>query len=302
MEVVGLLSLLVELQAGMAAGPERKTPTMGPVSSQSPIIDEVFALASSISDITRTVLNVHSTIDPTIVRMPAHVRRHRHPLLQQVTTTVQLLRFSNYLSGLNLAKQIDYSALRVVMRWINKALENAPSGFESVIVLAEKLNSFVRLSSGWGFYDIWNAFLAVTPPNDGKSLEVLEKVSSVTGNTGKRMCFVRGMGCRLHCSDIRRQVFHFSALCTLPTVLSDREVWIIKDLGEKFKKVCFTDPFSYWILKSRSAPSCFSSFPTSHLPYFFVLACSATRTSNSGLHWKLGTLKSLSVRVRVVST
>lgn len=101
--------------------------------------------------------------------------------------TVQLLRFSNYLSGFILGKQIDYSALQVVVRWINEALKTAPSGFESIAVQAEKLDSLVRLSSGWSFYDIWNAFLTdVTPPTDGQPLEIAEKVSLFSGSAGKR--------------------------------------------------------------------------------------------------------------------
>ena len=93
---------------------------------------------------------------------------------------------SKYLSGFILDYQIDYSALQVVVRWINEALKAAPPVFENIVILAEKLDGFVRLSSGWGFYDIWNAFLTdVTPPTDDQPLEILEKVSSIAGNTGK---------------------------------------------------------------------------------------------------------------------
>ena len=104
-----------------------------------------------------------------------------------MTTAVQLLRFSNYLSRFILGKQIDYSALQVVVRWINEALETAPSGFESIFTQAKKLDSLVRLSSGWGFYDIWNAFYTdVSPSNDGQPLEILAKVSSLSENAGKK--------------------------------------------------------------------------------------------------------------------
>jgi len=114
-----------------------------------------------------------------------------------VTVAIQLLRFSKYLSGFVLGKQIDYSALQVVVRWINEALDTAPPGFESIVVQAKKLDGFVRLSSGWGFYDIWNNFLTdVTPPNDGKPLEILEKVSSFGGNAGKRIFLGIHIGCR----------------------------------------------------------------------------------------------------------
>lgn len=96
-----------------------------------------------------------------------------------MTAAVQLLRFSNYLSGFILDKQIDYSALQVVIRWINELLDAAPPNLESIVVQARKLDSLVRLSSGWGFYDIWNGFLTdVTPPTGGYSLEILGKVSS----------------------------------------------------------------------------------------------------------------------------
>lgn len=105
-----------------------------------------------------------------------------------MTAAIQLLRFSKYLSGFVLGKQIDYSALQVVVRWINEALGTAPPGFESIIVQAKKLDSLIRLSSGWGFYDIWNTFLSdVTLLNDGQPLEILEKVSSFSGNAGKRI-------------------------------------------------------------------------------------------------------------------
>lgn len=110
-------------------------------------------------------------------------------------TAVQLLRFSNYLSGFVPGKRIDYSALQVVVKWINEALKTAPSGFEIVVAQAEKLDSLVRLSSGWGFYDIWNAFLTdVTPSTDGQPLEILEKVSLFSGNARKTK--IRGMHTR----------------------------------------------------------------------------------------------------------
>ena len=103
-------------------------------------------------------------------------------------TAVRLLRFSNYLSGFVLGKDIDYSALQVVVRWINEALKTAPSGFESIVPQAEKLDSLIRLSSGWGFYDIWNAFLAdATPSADGQPLEMLKKVCSFSGNAGEKI-------------------------------------------------------------------------------------------------------------------
>lgn len=73
-----------------------------------------------------------------------------------------------------------------MVRWINETLKTAPSGFESIVVQTEKLDILVRLSSGWGFYDIWNAFLTdATPSTDGQPLEILKKVSSFGGNTGK---------------------------------------------------------------------------------------------------------------------
>ena len=75
-----------------------------------------------------------------------------------------------------------------MVRWINEALETPPPGFERIVILAKKLDSFVRLSSGRGFYDIWNAFLTdVTPPTPNQPLEILEKVSSIGGNAGKEM-------------------------------------------------------------------------------------------------------------------
>ena len=72
------------------------------------------------------------------------------------------------------------------MRWINEALKAAPPGFENIATSAEELDNFVRLSSGWAFYDIWNAFLADgIPPTDIQPLEILEKISSIPGNAGK---------------------------------------------------------------------------------------------------------------------
>ena len=113
-----------------------------------------------------------------------------------MTAAVQLLRLSKYLSSFVLGKQIDYSALQVVVRWIDEALDTAPPAFESIVVQAKKLASFVRLSSGWGFYDIWNTFLTdVTPPNDGKPLEILEKISSFSGNPGKSIFLRIHIGC-----------------------------------------------------------------------------------------------------------
>jgi hypothetical protein len=104
-----------------------------------------------------------------------------------VTIAVQLLRFSKYLSGFVLGKEVDYSALRVVIRWINEVLATGPQVFETVTIQAKKLEGLVHLSSGWGFYDIWNAFLTDVAPTDARLLEMLPMVTSFGGNTGKKL-------------------------------------------------------------------------------------------------------------------
>lgn len=104
-----------------------------------------------------------------------------------MTIAVQLLRFSKYLSGFVLGKEIDYSALRVVVSWINEVLGTVPQDFETVAVQAKKLEGLVYLSSGWGFYDIWNAFLIDVAPTDARPLEVLRGATSFSGNTGKKL-------------------------------------------------------------------------------------------------------------------
>lgn len=155
-----------------------------------------------------------------------------------MATAFRLLRLSNYLSGFVLGNRIDYSALQVVVRWINEVLKAAPPGFEDIALFVEKLDGFVRLSSGWGFYDIWNAFLTnVTPPTDVEPLEVLGKVSSFTA--GKEIFLDIQIRHCLSCSDLRSQAFQFAALCTLPAVLSNREIEIVRDLKKKFQQVCF---------------------------------------------------------------
>lgn len=158
-----------------------------------------------------------------------------------MTTGVQFLRFSSCLSRFVIGKQIDYSALQVVVGWIDETLKAAPSGFESIIAQAEKLGDLVRLSSGWSFYGIWNAFLTdLTPSNDGRPLEILESVSSHNGNAGKRAFPEIHVGRCQPCLDLRNQAFQFTALCTLPTVLSRDEVKVVQDLKEKFRKVRWT--------------------------------------------------------------
>ena len=121
---------------------------------------------------------------------------------------------------------------------MNEALKAAPPGFEGIVILAEKLDGFVRLSSGWGFYDIWNTFLTdVTPSTDVQRLEILEKVSSITGNTSKETFLEIWIGHCSHFLDLRSQAFQFAALCTLPAVSSGCEVKIVQDLKEKFQQV-----------------------------------------------------------------
>ncbi|KAF9651347.1 P-loop containing nucleoside triphosphate hydrolase protein [Thelephora ganbajun] len=201
-QAIGLLNLLVELRVWTITAPKRDVPATA--FSQSTITDEVLALVSSVSKAVGDVLDIQSTVDPIVV-----------------TTAVQLLRFSKYLSGFIVGKQIDHSALQVVVGWINEALKTAPSGFEGIAIQAEKLDSIVRLSSGCGFYDIWNAFLTdVTQPTDSQPLEILGQVASISGNT-----------------NLRSQAFQFAALCTLPVILSDHEVKVVQDLREKFQKL-----------------------------------------------------------------
>ena len=195
--------------------------------------------------IATAILDAQSTVDSITVRTPIQINHYPHPSLYQVTTGVQFLRFSSYLSGFVLGKQIDYSALQVVVGWINEALKAAPSGFESIIAQGKKLDGLVRSSSGWGFYDIWNAFLTdVTPPSDGRPLEMLERVSSHNGAAGKGTFLEIHVGHCQPCLDLRNQAFQFAALCTLPAVLSRDEVKVVQDLKEKFQKVRWTQ-FSY---------------------------------------------------------
>ena len=112
-----------------------------------------------------------------------------------MTIAVQLLRFSKYLSAFVLGKEIDYSALQVVIKWINEVLDTAPQDFETVTVQAKKLEGLVYLSSGWGFYDIWNAFLTDVAPTDALPLDVLRRVTPSSGNTGKKASPGKYSGC-----------------------------------------------------------------------------------------------------------
>jgi len=80
-QVIGLLSLLVELQAGSVTAPERDIPATASGSSQSHITDEVLALVDSVPKMAGKILNVQSIIDPTAVRTPTLIHYHLHPRL-----------------------------------------------------------------------------------------------------------------------------------------------------------------------------------------------------------------------------
>ena len=67
-QVIGLLSLLVELQAGKITTPEKDVPATTSGSSSSHVVDEVLALVNGVSSIAGAIFDVRSTIDPTIVR------------------------------------------------------------------------------------------------------------------------------------------------------------------------------------------------------------------------------------------
>lgn len=176
-------------------------------------------------------------IQTPCVPLPFH--HYHHPPPYQIATAAQLLRFSNYLSGFIPYEQVDYSALRVVVGWIQDALKIAPFGFEGIVALVERLGSLVRLSSGRGFYDIWTTFLTdVTPSTNGQSLEILGGASLIGRNAGKETFFCMHTEHYLHSSDLRGQALQFAALCTLPAALSDHEVGIVRDLKGKFQKVC----------------------------------------------------------------
>ena len=232
------MNLLVELQTERMTAPGKDASTTPSASSPSHIADEVLVLVNSVSKGARAVFDVQSTDNTIAVRILVPICSNLHRLLDQVITAVDLLRFSNYLSKFIIGKQIDYSALQVVVRWINGALAATPSGFESIMIQAQKVDGLVRLSSGWGFYDIWNAFLTdVIPQTDDQPLEMLEKVSSFSGNSGKKL-FLRIQDTTDSALDLRSQAFQFAALCTLPAVLSHDEAKIVQDLGEKFRKVC----------------------------------------------------------------
>jgi len=231
----------MELQAWKNTAPRRDGSAATSASSSPGIADEVLALVNAAPTMAGVIFDGQSIVDPIPVRTPIQINHYPHPSFYQVTTGVKFLRFSNYLSRFVLGKQIDYSALQVVVGWINEILKGAPPGFESIIAQAEKLDGLVRLSSGWGFYDIWKAFLTdATPPCDGRPLEILESVSSHNENAGKRTLPEMHLG---HCQPylgLRNQAFQLAALCTLPTVLSRDEAKVVQDLEEKFQKVCWT--------------------------------------------------------------
>lgn len=175
------------------------------------------------------------------------------------------------------------------MRWIKEALKAAPPGFENIVISAEKLDSFVRLSSGWAFYDIWNTFLTDwIPPTDTQPLEILEKISSIPENAGKETYLETWMGDCSRCLDLRSQALQFAALCTLPAVLSGGEVKIAQDLKEKFQKVCFTNIRPCLTLKCRPVPTFLSLSLLSYGLYLVVLVCSVKSPSGSGVHQGLG--------------
>lgn len=117
-------------------------------------------------------------------------------------------------------------------------LKAAPPGFEHIAILAEKLDGFVRLSSGWGFYDIWNSFLTdAIPPPHSQPLELLEKVNSIAGDTGKETFLKMWIQHCLCYPDIRSQAFLFVSLSTLPALLSGHETKMVRDLKGQFQKV-----------------------------------------------------------------
>jgi hypothetical protein len=69
MQVIGLLSLLVELRVGTIAVLVKDVPTTA--SSRSHIVDEVLSLMNSARKIARAVLDDQPTVDQTTVRTPA---------------------------------------------------------------------------------------------------------------------------------------------------------------------------------------------------------------------------------------
>jgi hypothetical protein len=76
MQAIGLLSLLVELRVRTMTAPKRDFPTTAPASSQLHIVNEVVALANSVSKTAEAVLNLQLAVDPTTVRTPAPIHHH----------------------------------------------------------------------------------------------------------------------------------------------------------------------------------------------------------------------------------
>ncbi|KAG6889702.1 hypothetical protein C0992_004422 [Termitomyces sp. T32_za158] len=117
-----------------------------------------------------------------------------------------LLDYGRYLRKIAAAAVLDFSALQAACCWIADALEDSPSVFSTAVLCAHELKDAISLSTGLGLQDIWSALFIDRSYVSSTSLELVEKHSA----------YLEGK----EAQNIRRQVFDFMALRTLPVSVS----------------------------------------------------------------------------------
>ncbi|KAG6866182.1 hypothetical protein C0991_007732 [Blastosporella zonata] len=118
-----------------------------------------------------------------------------------------LLNYGRYLRKIAAAPTLDFSALQAACRWIVDGIEDGPSAFSTAATWARTLKKTISLSSGLGLNEIWSALFVDRPlTSAAATLDVIENRSACLDGQ--------------HAQSLRRQVFDFMALQTLPVCLS----------------------------------------------------------------------------------
>jgi midasin len=157
-----------------------------------------------------------------------------------VGLTLTLLKYGRHLRKTMSHDVFDFSSVQAITRCITDSVENCPPPFISLATQARALSETVSLSSGLGLNEIWSAlYVDELPTTVVTRLGDLEKFASSLRRSAdaSRRPNISFLTCLTDLFIVRRQLFDFMALRTLPASMPEVADSILLELESELEHV-----------------------------------------------------------------
>ncbi|KAF8630919.1 hypothetical protein AX17_005277 [Amanita inopinata Kibby_2008] len=170
---------------------------------------------------------VLDTVDTVLKSMQEAAQRllrdvsigHKEHRMSSPGTMNKVMNYGRHLRKAVNGSVVDFSSLLALSRCILDAVNTDPSDFVVLLQDARDLNDAVSLSSGHGLFDIWRSlYIDAYPP-------LVTRLNNLTSSPGKFS----------DATNLRRRVFEYMSLATLPSTFNAQESSLI-ELGSELER------------------------------------------------------------------